>query len=78
MPARRFINSCKQTQNGAFADFCNLDQAGYFDSAEDCLTKTPGIFVAGDCRKKGVRQVTTATADGAVAAVAACRYLDML
>lgn len=65
-------------ENGAFASFCDLDQAGYFDSAEDCLTKTPGIFVAGDCRKKGVRQVTTATADGATAAVAACRYLDTL
>lgn len=65
-------------ENGAFADLADLDGAGYFDSGEDCLTKTPGIFVAGDCRKKGVRQVTTATADGATAAVAACRWLDTL
>ncbi|MBE6712072.1 MAG: FAD-binding protein [Ruminococcaceae bacterium] len=65
-------------ENGAFADLADLDQVGYFDSAEDCLTRTPGIFVAGDCRKKGVRQVTTATADGATAAVAACRFLDTL
>ncbi len=65
-------------ENGAFADLAELDQVGYFDSAEDCLTKTPGIFVAGDCRKKGVRQVTTATADGATAAVAACRWIDTL
>ena len=64
-------------ENDAFSPLADLDQVGYFDSAEDCLTKTPGVFVAGDCRKKGVRQVTTATADGATAAVAACRYLDM-
>ncbi|MBR2616317.1 MAG: FAD-dependent oxidoreductase [Clostridia bacterium] len=65
-------------ENGAFAPLAELDPAGYFDSAEDCLTRTPGVFVAGDCRKKAVRQVTTATADGAVAAIAACRYLDSL
>ena len=64
-------------ENDAFKEFADLDQVGYFDSGEDCLTKTEGIFVAGDCRRKGVRQVTTATADGATAAVAACRYLEM-
>jgi len=65
-------------ENGAFADWADLDGMGYFDSGEDCKTKTDGIFVAGDCRQKGVRQVTTATADGASAAIAACRYLDSL
>ncbi|MBR7165817.1 MAG: FAD-dependent oxidoreductase [Clostridia bacterium] len=65
-------------ENGAFADLAKLDEAGYFDSGENCLTGTAGVFVAGDCRKKGVRQVTTATADGATAAIAACRYLDSL
>lgn len=65
-------------ENDAFSPLADLDGAGYFDAGEDCLTRTPGIFVAGDCRKKGVRQVTTATADGATAAVAACRYLDSL
>ena len=63
-------------ENGAFAEFVDLDAAGYIDSAESCQTKTPGIFAAGDCRKKGVRQVATAIADGATAAIAACRYLD--
>jgi len=63
-------------ENGAFAELVDLDAAGYIDSAESCLTKTPGIFAAGDCRKKGVRQVATAIADGATAAIAACRYLD--
>lgn len=63
-------------ENEAFIPQADLNQWGYFDSGEDCLTKTPGIFVAGDCRSKAVRQVTTACADGAVAALAACRYID--
>ena len=62
-------------ENDAFAAFANLNDWGYFDSAEDCVTKTEGLFVAGDCRSKRIRQVTTAAADGAVAAMAACRYL---
>ena len=65
-------------ENGAFAEHAELNKFGYFDSAEDCTTKTPGIFVAGDCRSKGVRQLTTAVADGATAAIAACRYIDNL
>ena len=63
-------------ENGAFAELAKLDERGYFDSGEDCETKTPGVFVAGDCRRKTLRQVTTAAGDGAVAAIAACRYLD--
>ena len=63
-------------ENGAFANLAQLDQRGYFDAAETCTTQTPGIFVAGDCRAKQIRQVTTAAGDGAVAAMAACRYLD--
>lgn len=62
--------------NGPFAELLALDKAGYADAGEDCLTPTPGLFVAGDCRAKSVRQVTTAAADGAVAALAACSYLD--
>lgn len=49
---------------------------GYIDADEGCVTDTAGVFVAGDCRTKTVRQITTATADGATAALAACRYLD--
>ena len=63
-------------ENGAFADQAALDAAGYFDADERCLTATPGVFVAGDCRRKTVRQLTTAVADGATAALAACRYLN--
>jgi thioredoxin reductase (NADPH) len=61
---------------GAFADLVETDARGYAASGEDCLTKTEGIFVAGDCRSKKIRQVTTAAADGAVAALAACAWLD--
>ena len=63
-------------ENDIFADFAKLDERGYFASDENCLTATDGVFVAGDCRSKRIRQVATAVADGAVAALAACRYLD--
>lgn len=63
-------------ENDMFAELASLNDWGYFDSSEDCTTKTPGIFVAGDCRSKRIRQITTATADGAVAALAACAYID--
>ena len=64
-------------ENGPFADLADLDGYGYFASDEGCTTKTPGIFVAGDCRGKAIRQITTAVADGAVAALAACRFINM-
>ena len=63
-------------ENDAFADLADLTPQGYFDSDESCRTRTPGVFVAGDCRSKTVRQITTAAADGAVAALAACRYIN--
>ena len=62
-------------QNEDFADVITLDDRGYVASDENCLTNIDGIFVAGDCRKKNIRQVATAAADGAVAALAACEYL---
>ena len=49
---------------------------GYIVADERCVTRDEAIFVAGDCRTKGIRQITTATGDGATAAIAACRYLD--
>ena len=64
--------------NKAFADVAGLDEWGYIDSDESCVTKTAGVFVAGDCRKKQIRQITTAAADGSIAALAACRYIDSL
>ena len=63
-------------QNEPFANLIDVDARGYAAYGEDCTTGTPGVFVAGDCRAKAIRQVTTAAADGAVAALAACKYLD--
>lgn len=60
----------------AFEGLLNLNAGGYAASAEDCRTESAGVFVAGDCRAKSVRQLTTAVADGACAALAACEYLD--
>ena len=65
-------------ENAAFASLAKLDERGYFDAGESCATATAGVFVAGDCRRKEIRQVTTATGDGAIAAMAACRYLDQV
>ena len=63
-------------ENEPFAALENLNAWGYFDTDEACATKTPGVFVAGDCRSKRIRQVVTASADGAIAAMAACHYLE--
>ena len=63
-------------ENDAFADLADLNAWGYFDSDENCITRTAGVYAAGDCRNKKVRQLTTAVADGAAAALAACRYID--
>ncbi len=58
------------------AAMADTDGNGYIRAGEDCRTRTPGLFAAGDCRAKAIRQLTTATADGTAAAVAACEYLD--
>ena len=62
--------------NEPFAGVAGLDARGYYASGEDCRTRTEGVFAAGDCRAKEIRQLTTAAADGAAAALAACRYLN--
>ena len=65
-------------QNDAFKNVVRLDGRGYAEVDESCEAETNGIFVAGDCRTKKIRQVTTAAADGAIAALAACDYVDGL
>ncbi len=59
-------------ENNAFADLIALDESGYIVAGEDCKTNVDGVFAAGDCRTKAIRQLTTAAADGSVAALAAC------
>ena len=61
-------------QNAAFAELVELDADGYIVTDETCETNVKGVFAAGDCRQKSVRQLTTATADGTVAALAAAEY----
>lgn len=70
-----FVAIGQVPENEPFKDVVPLNDCGYVVSDEGC-TVGNGIFVAGDCRTKQVRQIATAISDGAVAAVAACRYLD--
>ncbi|MBQ7386455.1 MAG: FAD-dependent oxidoreductase [Ruminococcus sp.] len=63
-------------ENDAFKNLAELNEYGYIKSDENCLTFTEGVFVAGDCRTKSVRQIATATADGAVAALKAIEFID--
>lgn len=63
-------------QNEAFATLAELDGDGYIITDETCKTSHRGVFAAGDCRQKPVRQLTTAVADGTVAALSAVAYLD--
>ena len=73
-----FIAIGQVPDNKAFSNLADLDKDGYVVADESCTTKTPGFFVAGDCRTKKIRQLTTAAADGACAAVAAGNYIETL
>ena len=71
-----FVAVGQVADNETFRGLVDLDADGYVVSGEDTLTKTAGVFAAGDCRTKDVRQLATAAADGAVAALKACAYVD--
>ena len=75
-----FVAIGQKPENEPFKNVADINDWGYIEAGEDCLPKgaSAGIFAAGDCRTKAIRQVTTATADGAVAALAACRFIDSL
>ncbi len=66
-----FIAIGQVPTNAAFANILPTDSDGYFIAGEDGVTTVPGIYVAGDCRTKAVRQLTTAVADGTNAAMTA-------
>ena len=70
-----FVAVGQIAQNEKFADVVQLDEGGFIVAGEDCKTSEAGIYAAGDCRTKEVHQLTTAAADGAVAALAACKYI---
>ena len=71
-----FVAVGRIPENQNFAKIVELDETGYVKAGEDCHTNVPGIFVAGDNRVKEVRQLVTATSDGAVAATAAVKYIN--
>ena len=73
-----FVAVGRIPENRNFASVAELDESGYAIAGENCRTKTPGVFVAGDNRQKDVRQLVTAAADGAVAATEAVKYVNEL
>jgi thioredoxin reductase (NADPH) len=58
------------------SDLADMDPRGFIITDAEMATRTPGLFAAGDCRAKSLRQISTAVGDGAVAAFAAERYLE--
>ncbi len=72
-----FVAIGQQPMNEPFKNNVKLNDWGYVDADESCVPESEeGIFVAGDCRSKRIRQIATAISDGAVAALAACSYID--
>jgi len=70
-----FVAIGQMPDNERYSQLVELDNKGYIVAGEDCKTSAPGVFAAGDCRTKTVRQLTTAAADGAVAALAASEFI---
>ncbi|MBR6793540.1 MAG: FAD-dependent oxidoreductase [Clostridia bacterium] len=73
-----FIAVGQQPKNEPFKELVELDEGGYIVAGEDCRTATPGVYAAGDCRTKPIRQLVTAAGDGATAGLAASAYIDGL
>lgn len=71
-----FVSIGQAPDNQAFSELVELDGNGYISAGESTLTKTPGIFTAGDCRTKAIRQLATSASDGAVAGLAAVGYIN--
>lgn len=71
-----FIAIGQIPDNAAFAGVVDIDKGGYIVADETCRTRTPGVYAAGDCRTKRVRQLSTAAGDGTIAALEACEYMD--
>ena len=73
-----FVAIGQVPDNNAFKGLVDIDKSGYIISDESCKTKTDGLFVAGDCRTKSIRQVTTAVSDGAIAGTSASLYISSI
>lgn len=70
-----FIFAGYEPQSKLLKEYAEIDEEGYILTSEECETKTPGIYAAGDVRKKKLRQLVTAAADGAIAAGSMLDYL---
>ena len=73
-----FVAIGQEPHNEQFANLVQLDERGYVVAGEDCRTSCEGIFVAGDCRTKNVRQCATAVGDGATAGFSASMFVDKI
>ena len=71
-----FVAIGQEANNEPFKNVCNLNKQGFIVSNELCQSNVEGIYVAGDCIDKKIRQIVTATSDGAIAALQAIKYLD--
>ena len=71
-----FVAVGRIPENQNFAKIIDLDEAGYVNAGEDCHTNVEGIFTAGDNRIKSLRQLVTATSDGAIASTEAIKYIN--
>lgn len=73
-----FVAIGQMPQNDWLGEQIEKDASGYIVANESCETNMPGVYVAGDCRTKKVRQLVTAASDGAVAAITACEYIEKI
>lgn len=71
-----FVSIGQEPHHPFLPEDIKLDSYGYIITDDDCKTNVEGIFAAGDCRSKKIRQLTTATNDGTIAAISACNYLE--
>lgn len=71
-----FVAVGQEPRNEIFSTLLMTDDHGYLLAEDNCAASLSGVFAAGDCRSKSVRQLTTAVSDGAVAALSACQYVD--
>lgn len=71
-----FVAIGQEPNNSMFKNLCTLDEHGFIVTDDMCCANVEGVFVAGDCRQKRIRQIVTASSDGSIAALQAIKYLD--
>ena len=71
-----FVAIGQEPNNSMFKNLCSLDEQGFIVTDDMCCANIEGVYVAGDCRQKRIRQIVTASSDGSIAALQAIKYLD--